>query len=237
VTAPVDERLLVPGELRGYRQFDLADGGLYPVVHSAGGPWDGTLERARCGKGEAHEPPVRDCTCGLYAMYRPGSATVSLGAASAVVLARGRAVLGDRGFRAASARVEAVALPASVRWSPGAAARARQTLAERYPQARVYASTRRMLRDHPPHDVTALGVVPPPDRSRGYRAMALLVWALFVVAGYGLVLLPRDEMRELAAQWWPLLVLLVLAWQAAFVWLLTRLMALQMPRVDPGPRD
>lgn len=159
---------LVPGELRGYRQFDL-DGGLRPLVHGANGPWDAVLERAVCAKGLDHAPPQADCTCGLYTTYRPGSGTVSIGAANAVIRARGRCVLGDRGFRAASARIEA-ALP-----------------------------------------LTHL------HRARGRPA-----------AG-GLLLLPRNRAAELAADWWPLLVLLVLAVQAGFIWLLTRLMALQLP--------
>src|SRR5688572_6823606 len=147
------EPALVAGELRGYRQFDLHDDGLRPLVHGATGPWDGVLERAVCARGEDHAPPSADCTCGLYAMYRPGSGTISLGAANAVVAARGRCVLGDRGFRAASARVEAVALPAHLLLRPRTAARTRGELAQRYPQTRVYSSTRRMLRDHPPQDV------------------------------------------------------------------------------------
>lgn len=229
------DRPLVAGELRGYRQFDLVDGGLVPPVHGQEGPWDGGLERARCARGLDHAPPDRECTCGLYAMYRPGSATVSLGYANAVVAARGRTVLGDRGFRAAAARVEAVALPLTVRLSPGAARRSRRLLAERYPSTRVYGSTRRMLRDHPPHDVTSLGVTPPPDRSRGYRAVAVAVWAAFVVAGYSVVLLPRATVAEAFATWWPLVVVGFLAWQAALVWLVTRLMALQMPGAGESP--
>ena len=217
---------LVPGELRGYRQFDLDGGGLRPLVHGATGPWDPVLERAVCAKGLEHAPPDADCTCGLYAMYRPGSGTVSIGAVNAVISARGRCVLGDRGFRAASARIEAVALPLTQLHRLRAA---RRELEAQYPHTRVYRSTRRMLRDHPPHDVRALGIVPPPDRSRGYRAAALVLWALFVVAGYGVWLLPRDQAAELAATWWPLLVVLVLGVQAGFIWLLTRLMALQLP--------
>lgn len=217
---------LVPGELRGYRQFDLLGGGLHPLVHGATGAWDGELEHAVCALGQEHAPPAADCTCGLYAMYRPGSGTVSLGAANAVIAARGRCVLGDRGFRAASARVEAVALPlTSLHRLPAA----RRELARQYPHTRVYRSTRRMLRDHPPQDVRELGIVPPADRSRGYRAAAVLLWALFVVAGYSVVLLPRERAAELAASWWPLLVLLVLAVQGGLIWLLTRLMALQLP--------
>jgi hypothetical protein len=217
---------LVPGELRGYRQFDLLGGGLHPLVHGVTGPWDGELERAVCAKGEDHAPPHAACTCGLYAMYRPGSGTISLGAANAVICARGRVVLGDRGFRAASARIEAVALPLTA-WHRMPAAR--RELAQRYPHTRVYRSTRRMLRDHPPHDVSALGIVPPRDRSRGYRTAAVVLWAVFVVAGYGVWLLPRERAADLAATWWPLLVVLVLGVQAGFIWLLSKLMALQLP--------
>lgn len=227
------ERPLVVGELRGYRQFQLAGDGLRPLVHTTSGPWDAQLERAQCALGGAHAAPAVGCTCGLYAMYRPGSATVSLGGINAVVAARGRCVLGDRGFRAAAARVEAVAVPPSLRVRPWAAARARAALAAQYPATRVYGSTRQMLRHHPPQDVRELGICPPPDRSRGYRSIAVLLWATFVLAGYSVVLLPKESVSDLAAQWWPVLVLLLLAWQAALVWLLTRLMALQMPE-DPG---
>jgi hypothetical protein len=231
-----DDRPLVVGELRGYRQFDLADGGLYPVVHAGQGPWNGGLTSARCVHDDSHEPPVRGCTCGLYAMYRPGSATVAIGAANAVVAARGRIVLGDRGFRAATARVEAVALPVTV-LSPRAVARARRALAARYPSTRVYRSTRRMLRDHPPHDVGGLGVETPPDRSRGYRAVAVLVWALFVVGGYSLVFLPHAAVTHVLSRWWPVLVVALVAWQAALVWLLSRLMALQGPGSGAAGRE
>lgn len=220
---------LVPAELRGYRQFCLRDDGLYPLVHSASGPWDGRLEHAQCAAGTGHRPPAADCHCGLYAWYLPGSATVSLGPASAVVAARGRCILGDRGFRAASARIEAVSLPAVVRWHPAAAARGRRMLAERYPRTRVYGSTRRMLKDHPPQDVRGLGISPPPDRSRGYRAAASALWGAFVLGAYALAALPRDAVAGTAARWWPLLVLLAVGWQAGLFWLFLRMMAQQMP--------
>jgi hypothetical protein len=234
----VGEPALVPGELRGYRQFLLRKDGLYPLVHTASGPWNGRLHRAHCAGGAAHAAPAADCLCGLYAWYQPGSATVSLGPASAVVAARGRCVMGDRGFRAAAARIEAVALPAAVRWHPAAAARARRMLATNYPHTRVYPSTRRMLRDHPPQDVSALGISPPRDHSRGYRAAAAVLWVGFVLGAYSLVALPRAVVTEAAAHWWPMLVLLTIAWQASLVWLFLRLMAEQMPnpRWRRGPR-
>ena len=74
---------LVAGELRGYRQFDLRADGLYPMVHSECGPWDGRLERARCAAGADHAAPAAECRCGLYGWYLPGSATVALGPVSA----------------------------------------------------------------------------------------------------------------------------------------------------------
>jgi hypothetical protein len=225
---------LVAGELRGYRQFDLRRDGLYPLVHTECGPWDGKLERARCGAGEDHPAPASDCRCGLYGWYLPGSATVALGRANAVVAVRGRCVLGDRGFRAASAHIDAVALPAAVRWNPRAAREARAMLAARYPGTTVYGSTRRMLKDHPPDDVSALGIHPPQDRSRGYRTATVLLWLSFLVPTYGLVVVPHDGIAVAVSRWWPLLLLLTVAWQVGMIWLLTRLLSLQSA-TPPGP--
>jgi hypothetical protein len=229
---------LVPGELRGYRQFELRSDGLYPLVHSRSEPWDWRLERARCAFGAAHAPPGVDCRCGLYGWYLPGSGMVSLGPASAVIAARGRCVLGDRGFRAAEARIEAVALPAAVRWNPRAAARARRMLAERYPRTRVYGSVRRMLRAHPPHDVQALGIHPPADRSRGYRAAAVATYAAGVLLMIALAVLPWLFVGHGISHWWPLFVVfLAVAWQVGLVCLVARLLR-QMPNpaADGGQR-
>lgn len=231
-----EEPALVAGELRGFRQFQLRSDGLYPMVHARSGPWDGHVTQARCAVGGDHASPASGCRCGLYAWYLPGSATVSLGPASAVVAARGRCVLGDRGFRAASARIEAVALPAIVRWNPWAAARARRMLAERYPRTRVYPSARQMLREHPAQDVGALGIDPPRDRSRGYRSAAVALWAGVVVLTYPLAALPRGSVTDGLRQWWPLLLVLAVAWQVGLVWLLTRLVSLQTPPPAGGPR-
>lgn len=233
---PGGQPALVPGELRGYRQFHLLADGLYPLVHRDGGAWDARLTRAVCAAGEDHAAPDAGCRCGLYAWYLPGSATVGLGGWNAVVAARGRCLLGDRGFRAASARIEAVAIPPSVRWWPGAAARARRLLAERYPTTRVHRSTRAMLRAHSPQDLAALGITPPVDRSRGYRAAVALLMIAFTAAGYGLLLLPREAVSAAAATWWPVAVVLVLAWQWALVWLVMRLISTQGPQAEPpGP--
>lgn len=226
---PGEAPALVAGELRGYRQFDMRGDGLYPLVHSGSGPWDGRLTEARCAAGSDHASPAADCRCGLYAWYLPGSATVSLGPASAVVAARGRCILGDRGFRAAQARVEAVTLPVPVRWNPRAASLAREMLARKYPQVRVYRSARRMLRDYPPQDVRSLGIDPPRDRSRAYRAAAVTLWGVALLLTSVLAALPRFAVAHRFEHWWPLLVLLAVAWQVGLVWLITQLMALQTP--------
>jgi hypothetical protein len=119
-------------------------------------------------------------------------------------------------------------------------------LASRYPRTRVYGSARRMLRDHPPHDVRGLGIDPPRDRSRGYRTAAVVLGMTVVVGTYSLALLPRDAVADTLSRWWPLLVLLAVAWQAVLVWLVARLLALQTsaparfggsspePPLDPG---
>jgi hypothetical protein len=222
-----DDPTLVVGELRGYRQFDLRDDGLYPRVHAEAGPWHGSLQRACCLVTREHQAPASECLCGLYAWYLPGSATVALGPVSAVVAASGRCILGDRGFRAAAARIEAVALPGYLVGRPWEYARVRRMLAARYPSTRVYATTRRMIRDHPPQDVSALGITPPPDRSRGYRAATLVLGASVMVLTYALFLLPRDAIAHTVSAWWLVFVAGVVLWQVVIVWLLTRLLALQ----------
>jgi hypothetical protein len=154
---------------------------------------------------------------------------VLIGPASAVIAARGRCVLGDRGFRAAQARIEAVALPAGVRWNPRAASRARRMLGQRYPGIRVYGSRRQMVKDHPPHDVRTLGIVISPDRTSRYRSTAATTYVTGLVLTLVLAALPLVVAHGLE-KWWLLLVLcFVLVWQAALVWLLARLVRLQMP--------
>jgi len=161
---------------------------------------------------------------------------VLVGPASAVIAARGRCVLGDRGFRAAQARIEAVTLPAGVRWNPRAASRARRMLAQRYPRTRVYRSVRQMVRDHPPHEVRALGIDPPPDRTHAYRTAAAVTYVVGMVLTLALAALPLVVAHGFE-MWWPLFVFcFVLVWQAVLVWLLARLVGLQTPDARGGGR-
>lgn len=213
---------LVPGELRGYRQFLVGDDGLYPVVHRAAGPWSAGVVHAVCSTVAEHEAPDRGCECGLYGWYDPSGTAGAYGGATAVVAVSGRVVLGDRGFRAARGRVVAVALPALLRLQPRAVGRARRMLAERYPTVQVYGSARRMVRDHPPEDVSALGVGPVDRSPLWCRRAAFALWGLFVVAGWSLLLLPRSTVAPVAATWWPLLLAAVIAWHAGLIALVLR---------------
>jgi hypothetical protein len=100
----------------GFRQWRLTDGGLGAIACEE--VWTEAFAIARCRTG-AHpdEPaPVSDCTCGLYAWYRPCPRTASTGelVAGAVVL-WGAVELHVTGMRAQYGKIVALALPLS-RW-------------------------------------------------------------------------------------------------------------------------
>jgi hypothetical protein len=229
---PPGRPLLVAAELRGYRRFRLTDAGLMPTVHAAAGPWAAPVHVAGCRSGR-HSAPDPGCGCGLYGWYHPADARGTYGGdVTAVIAARGRTVLGDHGFRAGAARVQAVSLP-------GLLARrrsARTLLARRYPQAVVYRSRRRMLRDHPPDDLTALGITVRRSTAGRYRCAALTVWAVGVLALYSVVGLPPGAVAHAPPA--PLLggLAAIAAWQALLVRLTTRcLPAAPRPGQSPGP--
>lgn len=218
MTDPAPGPDLVPGELRGYRRFRLAPDGLHPCVHDRG-PWSAGLERAVCVVRRSHQPPARGCGCGLYAWYSPDDADAwsGYGTVTAVVAAQGRVVLGDTGYRAAAARVEAVALPrvGAPRWAPEALARA-------HPGARVYRGQRAMLRDHPPHDLSALGVEVVASPAARARRAAVAVWLVGAVLLYAVMVLPPGPFLEAPAPVWVSAVGLLLVWQVLLVRLFGR---------------
>ncbi|TFV64480.1 hypothetical protein E4P41_00965 [Geodermatophilus sp. DF01-2] len=221
---PGDPPALVAGELRGYRRFRLAEDGLRPPVHVGAGPWSWPIEHARCAVDDGHAPPARGCGCGLYGWYHPSHTGLGTGwgDVTAVVAARGRIVLGDSGFRAAAARVQAVSLPRRTRLSPRRRRRCEQVLAERYPEALVYRSRRRMLRRHPPEDLSALGIAVRPSTAVRYRWTALVVWLGGVLTLCSVAVVPRPVLHGIGlAQWLGLLACFVL-WQVALAWLVFR---------------
>ena len=238
MTLPVDPGAdppaLVPGELRGYRRFRLAEDGLRPPVHVGAGPWSWPVEHARCMVDEGHLPPARGCGCGLYGWYHPSHTGLGTGwgDVTAVVAARGRIVLGDTGFRAAAARVLAVSLPRRARLSRWRRRRCERLLAERYPGVRVYRSRRRMLRRHPPEDLSALGIAVRASRAPRYGWTALAVWLAGVLVLCSVAVVPRPVLFGITpAGWLGALVCFVL-WQVLLGWLVSRASPLpgQAPR-------
>jgi hypothetical protein len=238
VTLPVDPAAdppaLVTGELRGYRRFRLAEDGLRPPVHVAAGPWSWPVEQARCAVDDGHAPPARGCGCGLYGWYHPSCTGLGTGwgDVTAVVAARGRIVLGDSGFRAAAARVQAVTLPRRARLSPRRRRRCERVLAERYPGVLVYRSRRRMLRRHPPEDLSSLGITVRPSTAPRYRWTALVVWLAGVLTLCSVAVVPRPVLVGITPAGWLVALAGFVLWQAALVWLVVRASPLpgQAPR-------
>lgn len=204
--------LLVPAALRGYRLFVAREGRLWPTVHTGSGPWSVTRERAVCAARKGHAAPGPDCGCGLYGWYHPRDARASSGFVLAVIRATGGVVLGEHGFRAQDAEVEAVVVP-----HLGSDGRTAAALAQAYPQARVYRSRRRMLQDHPPDDLHALGIAGRPSPASRYRTWGLLVWLVGLAAMYSVVVLPRELLADPPAGAWVPAVIVFLAWQTALV--------------------
>lgn len=229
---------LVPGELRGYRRFRLTGGALHPAVHTAAGPWSGRVEHAICMSGTEHTPPDPGCGCGLYGWYHPADARADsgFGDVTAVIAGRGRVILGDYGFRAEAARVEAIALPGPRAGGRSSSSDAR-VLAARYPQARIYRSNRRMVRDHPPDDLTELGITVAPSAASRYRRAALVVWLGGVLALYSIAVLSRGGVRHPAPVVWGAALTAFLLWQAALVRLTAASVAPGTGKARPATAD
>jgi hypothetical protein len=208
----------VPAELRGYRRFDVTEAGLCPTVHGRDAAWDGTLEHARCLAGRGHQPPEPGCACGLYAWYHPDDARADSGYGSvpAVIAAQGRVLLCDHGFRAAAARVEAVALRRPPGRTRAQHAELVRRVTEAYPDTVIYPSRRQLLRAHPPHDLTALGLAPGPSPASRHRRQALTLWLLGLFGLYALIAVLAGLGAPTAGQALAGITVFV-AWQAALI--------------------
>jgi len=171
----------VPGVLRGFRHFRLSvappDGTLLSLNNRI--PYSTGFQRAECTRkkppswasttGEfvqqsRHNAPVRDCTCGIYGWYSPRTIDQGFGEGkdrcTAVIEARGRVVLGTRGFRAQEARVVAIALPERLPyirdWDEQVdLLKSYDRALERY-DAKPFRSLGEMVRAYPPEDVSEL---------------------------------------------------------------------------------
>lgn len=100
-----------PGELLGYRYWDLMTDGVLQSL-SFYQDWETCLE-ATCGDGH-HPAPNEGCGCGIYAWYTPGDAGAGTchewvvnqsSYVFGVIAASGKIVPGTKGFRAERARI------------------------------------------------------------------------------------------------------------------------------------
>lgn len=121
------ERPLIPGTLRGYREWKYDEvGQLRPITfHSK--IWRGGEQTAKCGVPPCPNPesclepawhhspvpaPVQECTCGVYAYLAPNPLRRRPGVVFGAIEAWGKVVIHETGFRAQHARV--IALSAEI---------------------------------------------------------------------------------------------------------------------------
>ena len=109
------ETTMVPGTLRGYRAWRIKPWGLQSVSMT-GHTW-GKTEQARCLQGGVsgrlgHSAPKRGCSCGIYAKHTLDDLEYEFGTLSGYmygsIKVHGRIMLGDHGFRAQHAEIEAL---------------------------------------------------------------------------------------------------------------------------------
>lgn len=169
-------RALVPGTLRGYRTWRVlrrrthVPDGILPLtsVSRRRVVWGPSLT-ARCKRGDAgmqglsaatpdedHPAPQVGCGCGIYGWYSPSDTGMVSARVFGVVEASGLILMGERGFRAETVKIVAVAT-----WNRRVAtACVRAGIS-------VYRRRRDLVRDYPPEDLSSLladthGPAPPP---------------------------------------------------------------------------
>src|SRR5262249_19107972 len=138
----------------------------------------------------SHHSPSRGCDCGIYAWYAPDDTAILYARVFGAVEASGLVLMGERGFRAARARI--VAVVTRNRRLAAACAAAGVT---------VYRRRRALLRDHPPEDLSGLLAAdskPEPEvhepsrqaAGRFGRVVCGVVWGRAVLLALAAALLP-----------------------------------------------
>lgn len=168
---------LVPGTLRGYRQWQPAAGGAlaalsmsYVWMHSEveaiclkvsrisyRNSYDDPIIEQRAGVPQ-HVVPDLNCVCGIYAKHQPDNYSSS-GYVSGVIEAWGKVQLGSEGFRAQKARIVALAMPNIIIRDDFA--EFMRILGKRYKGVEFWPDVSAMYEKYPPIDVSAL--LPPPE--------------------------------------------------------------------------
>ena len=150
------------GSLTGvrYRSQDWTDGTNEAECHKSGGGYtvSGLAHSMTRGGGfipswvPPHEPCLLDCRCGFYAYFDGSVDYAGEADVSGVIEGFGSCVVGDRGFRAARARVIALVVPelttlqAMCEWSDVRA---------QFPRVPTYATLSQAVANHPLTSVAA----------------------------------------------------------------------------------
>jgi hypothetical protein len=166
------ERALVPGTLRGFRQWRPGlDQSLRPVNIQEAPPWSRGINHAICSPKESlytgayarpHSAPHSPCQCGFYAHYDP-EISVPLNyyvnsphTVHGIIEASGKVIMGTRGFRAEKAEI--VALYGTFQGSHEGV----YDISQRY-QVPYFPDPGDALRMFPPQDVKELGIEQQPE--------------------------------------------------------------------------
>jgi hypothetical protein len=158
------ETTVVPGALRGYRAWRVTPSGLGSM--STGGYLWRLKEHARCYRNDViyinaagHHAPVRGCTCGFYAKHTLDSVEDEFpykGFMFGSIRAHGRIILGDSGFKAEYAEIEALL------WRGESINIYSDELSNVLRSVPIYANRKNFLRDYPPISVENLLPEPEP---------------------------------------------------------------------------
>ena len=164
------EQTMVPGTLRGYREWIPTPYGLkavnFPII------WEPGVNTAQCAgyrgdpvryESTTHVAPMGRCTCGFYARHTPfhPSFPTSVGG---VIKASGRVILGTAGFRAQYAEIEALYF--SQGWgTPMMLDQYNVTMLDQY-NVPIYREFGAMVLDFPPISVDQL--LPKPEDIRAW---------------------------------------------------------------------
>lgn len=168
-----EERQVVPGALRGYRQWFVEPGVILKAMnfpyHWTRGPNLAICQNQFLHFNEPkHQVPTRSCTCGFYALHGPAELNTGphVNIVNGVIKAYGNVVLGTQGFRAQYAEVEALV-------ARGGGLLLREALAQVY-QVPVFPTWNELLEQFPPIPVGELleqepAATPPPITAAQFR--------------------------------------------------------------------
>jgi len=169
------EHEVVPGVLRGYRQWQVQPDGLYacnfPVrweagvntaTHQGAKTYDYGDGRRRLHKVEVPDDqaaPVKGCSCGFYALhgtdlYRGHGPRYVSGS----IKAYGHVILGTTGFRAQYVEIESLWIPDALE---GRHTLALSVIRDHYPDVPVFDTWADLMQAFPPIPVTEL--IGPPE--------------------------------------------------------------------------